>query len=36
MNKELANDFGVQYARDAMEALQICKTFMETKGGNEL
>jgi len=35
MNKELANDFGVQYAKDAMEALQICKAFMEKRGGNE-
>jgi len=25
----------VEYAKDALEALQICKAFMERKGGNE-
>ena len=35
MNKDLANDFGVQYAKDAMQALQICKAFMGKRGGNE-
>jgi len=35
MNRQLADEFGVEYAKDAMEALQICKAFMERKGGNE-
>jgi len=35
MNRQLADEFGVEYAKDALEALQICKAFMERKGGNE-
>lgn len=31
MNRQLAEEFGVLYAKDAMEALEICKAFMEKK-----
>jgi 5-methyltetrahydrofolate--homocysteine methyltransferase len=35
MNMQLADEFGVLYAKDAMDALNLCKEFMQKKKGHQ-